>query len=125
MEDIEKLLKAGRPKLCERCLGRMVYIDNGKYRCQICGHEMYDDLGKIKQCLDQYGAISAEEIAKSTGVALEIVEMCIKDGKVEMPTETFQYKCGRCGCGIRSGRFCQNCKRELAGGLKAMFDSKP
>ena len=125
MEDIEKLLRASKPKLCERCLGRMIYIDAGVYRCQLCGNEALDDLGKIKRFVDQYGAMPVDEIAKSTGVNQELIELCLKNGKLEMPKEQFTMKCGRCGCGIRSGRFCQKCKRELAGGLKAMFDAKP
>ena len=125
MQDIEKLLKASKPKLCERCLGRMVYIDAGVYRCQICGSEALDDLGKIRHFVEQNGAMPVDEIVKSTDVSRELIELCLKDGKLEMPKEQFTMKCGRCGCGIPSGRFCRKCKSELAGGIKAMFDAKP
>lgn len=125
MEDIEKLLKASRPKTCRRCLGRMIHVDNGVYRCQLCGTEGYDDLGKIKRFLELNGAMEVSEVAKATRVSPELIELCLKDGKLEMPEIKFTQKCGRCGCGIPSGRFCRKCKGELAGGIKAMFDTKP
>lgn len=125
MEDIERLLKPSKPKLCERCLGRMIYIDAGVYRCQLCGNEALDDLGKMKRYVERNGAMSVDEIERGTGVSRELIELCLKDGKLEMPKEQFTIRCGRCGCGIPSGRFCQKCKRDLAGGLKAMFDAKP
>lgn len=125
MEEIEKLLKESRPKMCKRCLGRMVYVEDGVYRCQLCGTEGYDDLGKIKRFFEQNGAMSVVEAAKGAGVSQELIELCLKDGKLEMPTVKFTQKCGRCGCGIPSGRFCRRCKSELAGGIKAMFDAKP
>ncbi len=122
MDSIKKLLEPSVPKLCDSCLGRMVYISDGAYRCENCGRVALDDLGKVKRYLDKNGVAPIAEIAEATNVSQELIELSYIDGKLEIPAEKIASKCVRCGKGLRNGRFCQECRVELAYKLKALFD---
>lgn len=124
MESIEKLLEPSRPKLCDSCLGRMIYISDGAYRCEVCGRVALDDLGKVKRYLDKNGVAPISEIAEATKVSQELIELSYIDGKLEIPAEKIASKCVRCGKDLRSGRFCQDCRIELANKLKALYDKE-
>ena len=121
MNDIEKLLLTNKPTKCE-CGGKLFHIGGGKYKCEKCGNLVLDDFGKVKQFLEENGTMSIMAISQCTGVSIEIIESLLKDGRVEI-SENSKYflGCQKCGCAIRSGRFCIDCARELSQGIQKIF----
>lgn len=124
MTDIEKRIMDRRPIFCKKCSGKLFYQAAGNYKCKDCGEEEYDDFGKIKNYLESNGPSPATVIAEGTGVPLEIINIFLKNGRLEIPEGSkFYIKCERCGCSLRYGRYCPGCTRELAGQLHgAMFE---
>lgn len=124
MTDVEKLIMERRPIFCKECGGKLFYQDSGEYLCADCGAAELDDFGKIKRYLDKNGPSPAVFIAKDTGVALEIINLFLKNGRLEIPEgSNFYIRCERCGCSLRFGRYCYSCTKELAGQLKgALFE---
>lgn len=123
-DDVEKLIMDRRPIFCKECGGKLFYQNSGEYVCEDCGAAELDDFGKIKRYLDKNGPTPASIISEDTGVALEIVNLFLKNGRLEIPEGSkFYIKCERCGCSLRFGRYCYGCTKELAGQLKgAMFE---
>ena len=120
--ELEKLIISNKPVVCELCKGKMYYVHGGLYRCDKCGHEVLDDFGKVKTFIELNGPSPALIISAATGVATEIIELFLKQGRVEIPDGSKYYiKCERCGCSIRFGRFCPEYVQELAGGIKSVF----
>lgn len=124
MTDLEKLIMERRPIFCKKCGGKLYYQDSGYYQCEDCSAGEYDDFGKIKIYLEEHGPTPELWISRDTGVAVEIIELFLKNGRLEIPEGSkFYIKCERCGCALRFGRFCYGCTKELAGQLKgAMFE---
>lgn len=124
MTEAEKLLMDRRPIFCKQCGGKLFYQNSGEYRCEDCEATELDDFGKIKRFLEKNGPSPATEIAEETGVALEIINLYLKNGRLEIPENSKYYiKCERCGCALRFGRFCYGCAKELVGQLNsAMFE---
>lgn len=122
--DIEFKIMERRPIFCKNCGGKLFYQSGGLYRCEDCGEEELDDFGKIKQYLEEHGPSAATFISEGTGVSLEIINLFLKNGRLEIPEgSNFYIKCERCGCSLRFGRYCYSCTKELAGQLKgAMFE---
>lgn len=122
MTDVEQILMERRPIFCKKCGGKLFYQNSGVYQCEDCGAEELDDFGKIKQYLEKNGPSPASTISEETGVALEIVNLFLKNGRLEIPEGSRLYiKCERCGCSLRYGRYCYGCTRELAGQLKGVM----
>ncbi|MBQ9118800.1 MAG: hypothetical protein IJY09_01945 [Lachnospiraceae bacterium] len=122
MKDLEKLLIDNKPIRCEQCGGKLFHIGSGKYQCEKCEHTVSDDFGKVKEFLETHGPAPAIVVVQETGVREEIIEMFLKKGRLEIVEGSKYYlKCEKCGCSIRSGRFCLECARELAEGVKRVF----
>ncbi len=121
MSDIGKVLLTNKPVKCE-CGGKLFHIGSGKYQCETCGSLVMDDFGKVKQFLEENGVMPIVAISQCTGVSVEVIEGLLKEGRVEI-SENSQYflDCQKCGCAIRSGRFCVDCAKELAQGVQKIF----
>ena len=116
--ELEKLIIENKPVVCELCGGKMFYVHGGMYRCGTCEHEVLDDFGKVKTFLELNGPTPALTILAVTGVSTEVIELFLRQGRVEIPEGSKYYiKCQRCRCSIRYGRFRPECVQELANGL--------
>ena len=51
------------PRQCPECGGKYVFQGAGRYVCENCGHETYDDFGKIKAFIDEQLLTSFSDIA--------------------------------------------------------------
>ena len=121
-KSVEDMLKERKFSICERCGGKVQYLDSGRYQCTVCDHMVMDDFGKVKAYLEENGPAAAPVIAAATGVSPETINQMLKDGRVEIPDDSEYYvQCEKCGCNIRYGRFCPGCVAELARGMNAMF----
>ncbi len=126
MTEAEQIFMAYRPVCCEDCGGKMFYDGDGLYHCADCGGKELDDYGIIRMYLEKIGPDSALNISKETGVDLCVVNMFLKDGEARIPEGCRLFiKCRRCGCSIRSGRYCKSCTYEMAGGLRGAYQPVP
>ena len=111
-----------RPIQCEECHGKLFYTGSGKYNCADCGHEMMDDFGKVKAFLEKNGPSPMLVIAEATGVNVDVIDFFLRKGRIEIiEGSQFYINCEKCGCAIRYGRFCPDCVKTLATGIKAVF----
>jgi len=124
-QDLETLLIENKPTKCELCGEKVYYLDGGQYQCRNCEHIMLDDFGKVKEYIEAHGPAPAMVIESATGVKQEVIDFFLKKGRVEIPEGSKYYiKCEKCRCSIRYGRFCPDCIKETAGGLKAFFSEE-
>lgn len=120
--ELERYLLNNKPVNCDLCGCKLFYTGSGRYECRDCGNVMYDEFGKIKLYLEENGIRPAAEVSKATGVSQAIIKLFLKKGKLEIPENSKYYlSCEKCSCAIRYGRYCPDCIKELAGGIKAVF----
>ena len=110
------------PRQCQECGGKYVFQGAGRYVCENCGHETYDDFGKIKAFIDEHGPTPGIVIAEATGVSIAKINRFLRQGRIEIPDGSGQYiPCERCGEPIRYGRFCPACAAFLTKNLSAVL----
>lgn len=101
------------PIECEKCHGDLAGIDAGRYRCLSCGHINRDSIRKIRDFSEENGPQPALVIARATGVDRRTVEYFLLDEHLEIPAwSEVTISCQNCGAKIRTGRLCDNCKRQ-------------
>lgn len=123
MRDWETLFLESKPVKCKICQGKMKYIGGGKYQCESCRAEELDDFGKVKEYLEEHGPTPIPTIEEDTGVKERVLQALLRKGRLEIPDGSrFYLDCQKCGCSIRYGRYCPECTRELAGGIKVAFN---
>ena len=121
-KDLEKLLISNKPVMCVKCKGKLFYRGGGRYECDVCETFVLDDFGKIKEFLEANGPTPMLLISQATGVDYEIIERFLKKGRLEIPEGSkFYLNCEKCGCSIRYGKYCPDCIKQVAGGIKAVF----
>lgn len=124
IDEMRELLLNRRPVRCSKCDGRLFLAGNGEYECKSCGNIEYDDFGKVKKYLEENPSASAIVVEAAIGVPRELIDAFLRRGRLEMPEGMPEpITCERCGCTIRSGRFCSSCIRQLAGGMQGAFSS--
>ena len=101
-----------RPSYCEKCGGVLVYKGLGEYECEECGHQEYDDYGKVRNYLDEHKGANVAEISDATGVTHKSIRDMIKDNRFEIINNAGGYiRCVKCGANISSGRLCSKCEQ--------------
>lgn len=122
MSDLNKILISNKKTICKECGGITEYLYSGVYRCKDCGKQAMDNFGKVKAYIEEYGPSPAAIIAEGTGVSMQEIDSFLRTGRIEIPEGSKYFiKCERCSCDIRYGRFCPECVRELANGIKKAF----
>ena len=122
MDNLEMLIRKNKTTECELCREKLVHMGGGRYKCERCDHVILDDFGKIKQFLEENGTATIAVIAQQTGVKIDVIEMYLKKGRVEISEDSnFYLKCEKCGCSIRSGRYCISCAKELSQGIQRIL----
>lgn len=121
-KDLEKLLISNKPVMCEKCKGKLFYKGGGRYECGSCDYSVLDDFGKVKEFLELNGPTPMLLISQATGVEYEIIERFLKKGRLEIPEGSKYFlNCEKCGCSIRYGKYCPDCIKHVATGIKAVF----
>ena len=120
---LKELLNQNRPVKCEFCGDKFSYQGAGEYACRGCGRVVKDDYGKVKSFLEENGPASAAVVCAATGVGMEIVELMLKEGRLEFQEgqDFYFLKCESCGCSLRYGRFCPDCFKKTTADLKSSF----
>lgn len=113
------------PTECPKCLDRLYFKGMGKYACPRCRKFYYDDFGVIKKYIDENGETPMFDIAQSTGVNLDVVDMLFENGKLDLPKELKDApRCERCGAFFPGGRYCKACIEETSKGILNVFASE-
>ncbi len=123
MSSFEEMFLEGVPYQCDACGGRMLYKGGGSYECMECGETALDDFGKVKEFLDQNGGTQPMTvIAENTGVSIAVLNQLLKDGRLQIPPGCKVYlRCEKCGCVIRSGRYCTKCELDMLREIKQLM----
>ena len=126
MNNFEDLFLDSVPYECDECGGGMLYKGGGSYECMECGHTQLDAFGKVKEYLDKNGGTQPMlVIAEKTGVPIAVLNKLLKDGRLQIPPGSKVYlRCEKCGCAIRSGRYCSKCELETLHEIKKLMEDE-
>ncbi len=101
---------------CRRC-GRM-FSKVSRDICPECLKEREEVFEQVRSYLRENPGSSVPEVVEALDVLLEDVVALIQEGSLILRDfPNFNVACERCGQPIQEGRYCNNCKSELAGKL--------
>ncbi len=104
---------------CRKCGKIFNYI--GSPICPICKQAEEEDFKKIKDYLYRNPGSSITQVSIELDIGVEKIRRFLKDGRLEITGDdgNMILECENCGKSIKSGRFCDECERNLASELKA------
>jgi hypothetical protein len=101
-----------QPVVCKYCNGKLKMIVNGIYKCINCGKENYDYFNTVKNYLEKAGPRSRIAIEKATGIPRKSIDYFFSQEKLEIPEgSNIRRICQKCGDPIRTGLYCDRCKK--------------
>ena len=109
-------------EVCRKCKKLFNYSGFGLKYCPGCMKEDEKNREKVKEYLRENGAANMYQISEATGVSEHAIKIYLREGMLEIPEGSPIYiKCEKCGCDIRSGRWCPECAANRSKELKGCF----
>ncbi len=100
------------PLECELCGDTLTFMGVGEYKCDRCGHLMYDDYGIVRNYLEKHKGVTVVQIAAATGISQAQIQQMLKEERLEISDNSRVFlRCEACGKEIKSGRFCITCEK--------------
>ncbi|MBR0147790.1 MAG: hypothetical protein IKR56_04385 [Lachnospiraceae bacterium] len=103
------------PIRCEVCGDTLTFMGVGEYKCDKCGHLMYDDYGVVRNYLEKNKGVTVVEISMATGISQSQIKQMLKEDRLEISDSSRVFlRCEACGKEIKSGRYCPACEQLAA-----------
>ncbi len=110
-------------KQCARCRKLFNYF-TGPPLCLECRNKDDDDYKIVKEYLYDNPGAKITDVSSATEVSVSKIRRFLKEGRLEIKDlENFFLECERCGVPIKSGRYCDKCKRELSTEMKSAINT--
>jgi len=108
---------------CRRC-GKIYHYD-GSPICPQCRKEEEEDFKRVKDYLYEHPGATLPEVANATKVSPEKILRFLKEERLEIVGESnIILECERCGKAIKTGRLCDECKKEVGSRFLSYIDEK-
>ena len=108
-------------KVCHGCKKMFQYI-TGPVLCPKCKQYEEELFQKVKDYLRENPGDNMYEVNKATGVSSTLIEKFLRQGRLQVAADSpIALTCERCGKKIATGKYCNECKKEMA---EALTDAK-
>ena len=101
---------------CKRC-GKIFQYRGSKY-CPKCMLELDEIFVKVRDYIYENPNATVLDVSEAVEVEEEIILEFLKQGRLELSSPGIDYLCERCEKPITTGRYCNDCIRELEQEMK-------
>lgn len=102
---------------CRRC-GKIFNYVMGPAMCPACKDEMEKIFQGVKKYVQDHKGVTIHDVAEACEVDPQQIRQWIREERLEFSDDSMiGIGCEVCGATIKSGRFCEKCKAQLANGL--------
>lgn len=111
---------------CRKC-GRMFNYVSGAPICESCKEKLEEKFQEVKAYVQENKTAPIPMIAEECDVDVSQIRKWIREERLEFSEDSpVGLPCENCGATIRSGKFCEKCKLEVANRLgEALPKPKP
>ncbi|HOM01328.1 MAG TPA: MerR family transcriptional regulator [Acetivibrio sp.] len=105
---------------CKRC-GRIFNYIGGRPICHDCKKQDEEEFKKVKEYLYEHPKASILEVSNVLEISVQKIKSYLREGRLEIVGNdgNLILECEKCGRSITTGRFCNECSRELSEGFKS------
>lgn len=108
-------------KNCRKC-GKMFSYAFGPVICQECLSEQEEVFQKAKKYVQDNPGCDIQELAENVEVEAQQIRQWIREERLQFAEDSpIRIACEGCGAMIRSGRYCEACKKDMSSGLQSAF----
>jgi len=102
---------------CRKC-GRLFNYAMGPIICPQCREALEEKFKEVKTYISAHSGCGIQEVARECDVEVSQIQQWLREERLQFSEDSMvQLTCESCGTTIRSGRFCEKCKNEMANGF--------
>lgn len=102
---------------CRRC-GKMFNYISGQRICPLCKQEEEKKFREVKDFIKENKEAGIKEISEQCDVNANMIRQWIREERLVFGDDSpIGIECEGCGTMIKSGKYCDKCKMDLARGL--------
>ncbi|MCR4678837.1 MAG: flagellar protein [Lachnospiraceae bacterium] len=111
---------------CRKC-GRLFNYAMGPLMCPQCREALEEKFKEVKAYISEHSGCGIQEVSRECDVEVSQIQQWLREERLQFSEDSMvQLTCESCGTTIRSGRFCEKCKNEMANGFqKAITPTAP
>ena len=110
---------------CKNCKRLFKYV-SGQPICPACKDELEKVFYNVKEFIREHPKMGIKQIAEETGVTTNQLQQWVREERLEFSADSdIMLNCESCGAPIRTGRFCEKCKNNMANSMSALYERKP
>ena len=108
---------------CRRCNRIFNYI-GGMSICLECKQEDDTNFKKVKEYLYDHPKASMVDVSKELEISIQQIKSYLKEGRLEIVGDggNMFLECERCGKSISSGRYCNDCTKDVSNDVKSVTE---
>lgn len=108
-------------KNCKKC-GRLFNYLSGPRMCPACKEQLEKKFSDVKKYIEDNRGASIQQVAEEMEVEVPQLHQWVREERLVFSEDSMvTLDCESCGAPIRTGRFCDNCKQELARGFNSLY----
>lgn len=107
---------------CRGC-GRLFNVINNSRLCPQCAAELESKFQEVKAFLEENPNSSIDTVSQENNVSIKQIRQWVREERLTFAEGSVGgIECENCGALIRTGRFCESCKFNLANTLAGALD---
>jgi flagellar operon protein (TIGR03826 family) len=109
---------------CTTC-GRIFNSVMDIKRCPACRKDDEEKFREIRDYLYDHSGATIEEVAEALDVDRKKILHFLREGRLETIGVNMVIQCENCGAPIRTGKYCDDCTRDMTMNLKSAAKTIP
>ena len=103
---------------CRKC-GKLFNYVMGPFICPSCRESLEEDFQRVKEYVRANPGATINVVSEVCNVSVSQIHQWLREERLELTEgSAISLACEVCGALIKSGKYCEKCKRELTMGLK-------
>lgn len=99
---------------CREC-GRLFNYIGGQRLCPACRDRLEEKFAKVKNYIREHKTAQIQEISDENEVSVAQIKQWVREERLAFTDDSIVgIECESCGVTIKTGRFCEACKKQMA-----------
>lgn len=113
-------------RTCRECKKIFNYL-NGPVICPACKQKLEEKFQEVKKYIQDNPGVNMHKVADECEVDIGQIRQWLREERLELMEGSASFlTCESCGTSIRSGRFCDKCRNDMANNLQSVINkNKP
>ena len=110
---------------CRGC-GRLFNYIGGQQLCPACKDQLEKKFMEVKEYIREHPEKNISQVSEDMDVSIRQLKNWVRQERLIFSEESkVMIECEQCGASIRTGRFCEKCKKNMADNLSKLYQADP